>query len=207
MALLGIPPEIFGMAATAVLFYQFWVHTEHIGKLGWFDLIFTSPSNHRVHHAINDRYIDKNYGAILIIWDRMFGTFEPENEACIYGTLTPLNSWNPIIALSSVFQDMGNNVIHASAWADKARFIYKNPGWSPSSSENSVTKSDCQIKYDPPVTDSKRIVAVSLFMIASTETFMLMWNEEDLGLPQKLMATILIAVTLWIAGRIISKNK
>ena len=137
----------------------------------------------------------------------MFGTFEPENEACIYGTLTPLNSWNPIIALSSVFQDMGNNVIHASAWADKARFIYKNPGWSPSSSENSVTKSDCQIKYDPPVTDSKRIVAVSLFMIASTETFMLMWNEEDLGLPQKLMATILIAVTLWIAGRIISKNK
>ena len=75
MALLGVPPEQFALAGLIVLLYQFWIHTEHIGKLGWFDRLFSSPSNHRVHHAINPQYINKNYGGMLVIWDRLFGTF------------------------------------------------------------------------------------------------------------------------------------
>ena len=74
MAVAGVPPLVFGVAALVDLLYQFWVHTEHVPKLGWFDRWFCSPSNHRVHHAVNDRYLDRNYGGVLIIWDRIFGT-------------------------------------------------------------------------------------------------------------------------------------
>jgi sterol desaturase/sphingolipid hydroxylase (fatty acid hydroxylase superfamily) len=76
MAVLGVPPTVFGIVLLIDLLYQFWVHTEQVGKLGWFDRVFCSPSNHRVHHAVNDPYIDKNYGGILILWDRLFGTFQ-----------------------------------------------------------------------------------------------------------------------------------
>jgi alkylglycerol monooxygenase len=88
MALAGVPPLVFGVVALVDLLYQFWVHTEQVGKLGWFDRWFCSPSNHRVHHAVNDRYLDKNYGGILILWDRLFGTFKRRRpgEPCVYGT-------------------------------------------------------------------------------------------------------------------------
>jgi sterol desaturase/sphingolipid hydroxylase (fatty acid hydroxylase superfamily) len=81
MALAGVPPLVFAGVALIDLLYQYWVHTQQIGKLGWFDRWFCSPSNHRVHHAVNDRYLDRNYGGILIVWDRLFGTFEEEREA------------------------------------------------------------------------------------------------------------------------------
>lgn len=85
MALAGVPPLVFGVVALIDLLYQFWVHTEQVGRLGWFDRWFCSPSNHRVHHAVNDAYLDKNYGGILILWDRMFGTFKDEDlqEKCV----------------------------------------------------------------------------------------------------------------------------
>ena len=86
MAMAGVPPLVFGIVALIDLLYQFWVHTEHVGKLGWFDRWFCSPSNHRVHHAVNDSYLDRNYGGILIIWDRLFGSFKEEDEKCVYGT-------------------------------------------------------------------------------------------------------------------------
>lgn len=101
MALLGVSPQQFALAGLIVLVYQFWIHTEHIGKLGWFDRIFSSPSNHRVHHATNPQYINKNYGGLLIIWERLFGTYAEENEACIHGTRTPLRSWDPVWAVTS----------------------------------------------------------------------------------------------------------
>ena len=86
MAVAGVPPLIFGIVALIDLLYQFWVHTEQVGKLGWFDRVFCSPSNHRVHHAVNDAYVDKNYGGILMVWDRLFGSFREEDEPCVYGT-------------------------------------------------------------------------------------------------------------------------
>ncbi len=96
MALAGVPPYVLGVVALIDLLYQFWVHTEHVGKLGWFDRWFCSPSNHRVHHAVNDAYLDKNYGGIWMVWDRMFGTFKDEDTAqpCVYGTRALLNSWH-----------------------------------------------------------------------------------------------------------------
>jgi alkylglycerol monooxygenase len=88
MAVVGVPPAMFVGVALIDLLYQYWVHTELVGKLGWFDRVFVSPSNHRVHHGQNDYCLDKNYGGILILWDRLFGTFEDERDEPIsYGEI------------------------------------------------------------------------------------------------------------------------
>jgi sterol desaturase/sphingolipid hydroxylase (fatty acid hydroxylase superfamily) len=93
--LIGFDPLLVAAAFGFNLAYQQWIHTETIGKLGWFDRWFNSPSNHRVHHASQTQYLDKNYGGILMIWDRMFGTYEAEGEAVVYGLTHPINSVNP----------------------------------------------------------------------------------------------------------------
>lgn len=100
MAVLGVPLLVFVTVATLNLLYQFWVHTRHISKLGWFEWFFVSPSNHRAHHAQNALYMDRNYGGVFIFWDRLFGTFQEEDEAepVIFGVTTPLASWNPLWA-------------------------------------------------------------------------------------------------------------
>ncbi|MFN3570288.1 MAG: sterol desaturase family protein, partial [Polaromonas sp.] len=131
MALAGVPPLIFGIVALIDLLYQFWVHTEHVPKLGWFDRWFCSPSNHRVHHAVNERYLDKNYGGILIVWDRIFGSFREEDEKCVYGTRSPLNSWDPLWANAEVYWALGKESWHARSWGDKLRVWFKPPGWRP----------------------------------------------------------------------------
>jgi sterol desaturase/sphingolipid hydroxylase (fatty acid hydroxylase superfamily) len=128
MALAGVPPMVFGIVALIDLLYQFWVHTEHVPKLGWFDRWFCSPSNHRVHHAVNDRYLDRNYGGILIIWDRIFGSFKEEDEKCVYGTRSPLNSWDPLWANAEVYASLLHDAWHARRWADKVRVFLKPPG-------------------------------------------------------------------------------
>ena len=133
LAILGVPVEMFVAIGLIDLLYQFWVHTEQIGKLGWFDRIFVSPSNHRVHHATNDIYLDKNYGGILMIWDRLFGTFieELDEHKVVYGTRSPLRSWNPVKANIEVYQKIITDAGYASNWADKIRIWFKHPGWQP----------------------------------------------------------------------------
>src|SRR3954469_11746053 len=131
MALAGVPPLVFGVVAMIDLLYQFWVHTEHVPKLGWFDRWFCSPSNHRVHHAVNDRYVDRNYGGILIVWDRLFGSFEEESEKCVYGTRAPLASCAPLWANAEVYWALAKDSWHAKSWRDKLRVWIKPPGWRP----------------------------------------------------------------------------
>ena len=108
LAVAGVPPLVFGVVALIDLLYQFWVHTQQVGKLGWFDRWFCSPSNHRAHHGVNERYLDKNYGGILILWDRLFGSFveEDEREPVVYGTRAPLRSFNPLWANLQVYRDL-----------------------------------------------------------------------------------------------------
>lgn len=112
MAVLGYPVEVFAVVAVIDLLYQYWIHTELIGKLGWFDRVFASPSNHRAHHAVNDRYLDRNYGGIFILWDRLFGTFVEEDEVDkpVYGTRAPLRSWNPLWANAEVYWAMARGM-------------------------------------------------------------------------------------------------
>jgi sterol desaturase/sphingolipid hydroxylase (fatty acid hydroxylase superfamily) len=133
MAVLGVPPEVFLGVGLIDLLYQFWIHTEQVGSLGVFDRLFATPSNHRVHHAVNDLYLDRNYGGILILWDRLFGTFQPELPAVpvVYGTRDPLRSWDPVWANVHTYAALARDSWYARSWSDKLRVWIKHPGWRP----------------------------------------------------------------------------
>ena len=152
---LGMPISMFVSIASVHLIYQFWVHTQHIPKLGIFEWFMVSPSNHRVHHAQNADYIDKNYGGLLIIWDRLFGTFKAEDEKqqAIYGIRVPLRSWNPIWANLHIFAAMLRDIWHTQRWWDKFRVLWSKTGWHPEDMVERFPekKSDLQQfeKYNP----------------------------------------------------------
>ncbi|HWP11839.1 MAG TPA: sterol desaturase family protein, partial [Ramlibacter sp.] len=155
MAVAGVPPIVFGVVALVDLLYQFWVHTEHVPKLGWFDRWFCSPSNHRVHHAVNDGYLDRNYGGVLIVWDRLFGSFTEEGEQCVYGTRSPLNSWDPLWSNAEIYWALAQDCWHARNWLDKLRVWFKPPGWRPADVAARFPKPAFDIarmeRYYPPV--------------------------------------------------------
>ncbi|MCW8808959.1 MAG: sterol desaturase family protein [Rhodanobacter sp.] len=156
MAVLGYPLQVFVVIALIDLLYQFWVHTEQIGKLGWFDRVFCSPSNHRAHHATNDCYLDHNYGGILVLWDRLFGTFveEDDREPPVYGTRSPLRSWNPLWANVEVYWATAVEARRATRWRDKLQIWFRRPGWRPTEVAARCPRPDYDIGraiYDPPM--------------------------------------------------------
>ena len=168
MALLGYPTEVFAVVALIDLLYQFWVHTEMVGRLGWFDRVFCSPSNHRAHHAVNDRYLDRNYGGILIIWDRLFGSFVEENDEDppIYGTRAPLQSWNPLWANIEVYWAMLKDSWHARNGLDKLRVWIKPPGWRPADVAARFPKGDFDIthaRYNPSMSLALKLYTLAAF--------------------------------------------
>lgn len=133
LVLAGMNPLVVILSRQLVLLYQFWIHTESVGKLGWFDRIMNSPSNHRVHHGSNPRYIDRNHGGILIVWDKLFGTYQAELDAepVRYGLTHPLGTQNPIkVNLAEPFAII-RDVRQAKSWRDAVRFVFGNPGWRP----------------------------------------------------------------------------
>jgi sterol desaturase/sphingolipid hydroxylase (fatty acid hydroxylase superfamily) len=206
LAVLGVPPLVFGVVALIDLLYQYWVHTQQIGKLGWFDRWFCAPSNHRVHHAVNDRYVDKNYGGILIVWDRLFGTFTPEDdrEPCVYGTRAPLQSWNPLWANLQVYRDLALDSWRAASWADKLKVWLMPPGWRPADVAARWPKPAFDLgklrRYDPATTEQANWVAATLFVVVLLLTTIFLWNAHRLA-PWLLVALALaIVVLLWAVG-------
>lgn len=131
MAVAGVPPLVFGVVALVDLLYQYWIRTQQIGSMGRFDRVFASPSNHRVHHAVNDRYLDKNFGGVLMLWDHLFGSFQAEDpaEPCVYGTRSPLRSWDPLWANLEVYVALWRESRRARHWGDRWRVWWKPPGW------------------------------------------------------------------------------
>jgi sterol desaturase/sphingolipid hydroxylase (fatty acid hydroxylase superfamily) len=129
--LIGFDPVIILLSKVVVLIYQYWTHTEAIGKLGWLDRILITPSNHRVHHGSNSIYLDKNHGGILIIWDRLFGTYEPESIPVCYGLTKPLNSYNPFLINFLEMKSMLSDVLHAQSLKECLGYVFGAPGWEP----------------------------------------------------------------------------
>ena len=193
MYLLGIPAEVVVTVASLNLIYQFWVHTEHVPKLGWYELIFVTPSNHRVHHAQNDVYMDRNYGGVFILWDRLFGTFQDElpEQPCVYGIRGPLHSWNPVRALTHIYADMISDSWHAGDWRDKLRVWVARTGWRPDdvARHHPRQKHDLSrfAKFDPAIS---RTVAVYCF-------FQLLAVVALLGYMQSRELSYVAGVALW----------
>ncbi|GMN11914.1 sterol desaturase family protein [Croceitalea sp. MTPC9] len=132
-AILGVPNEVIAVLAPIHLFAQFWYHTQHIGKLGWLEHIIVTPSQHRVHHAINPEYIDKNLGQILCVWDRWFGTFQEELDEVPpqYGVLKPAATWNPILINFQHFWQLLKDAWRTKNVWDKFRIWFMPTGWRP----------------------------------------------------------------------------
>jgi sterol desaturase/sphingolipid hydroxylase (fatty acid hydroxylase superfamily) len=156
MIIVGVPGEVFVSVAGVNLVYQFWVHTRHVGHLGWIEKIFVTPMNHRVHHAKNKEYIDANYGGVFILWDRFFGTYISERSDIkpVYGTVSQLNSWNPLWANFQVFYQMIQDTINTKNMSDKFKIWYSRTNWRPIdlvhlSSEYQITS--FAKKYNPKI--------------------------------------------------------
>jgi sterol desaturase/sphingolipid hydroxylase (fatty acid hydroxylase superfamily) len=207
MAIAGIPPQVFAVAALVDLLYQYWIHTEQVGKLGWFDRWFASPSNHRVHHAVNDRYLDRNYGGIFMAWDRLFGTFVEEGEKCVYGTRAQLDSWDPLWANVEVYADLARKSWHAPRLRDKVLVWFMPPGWQPTLAGGAPWRKPAfdhtrVRRYDPPMTAAAHRFAASHFVAVVLGTVPLLWYASTL--PFALLAAVSAAVigVLWITGAV-----
>jgi alkylglycerol monooxygenase len=203
-ALLGVPAKMISILGPLHLFGQFWYHTRHIGKLGWLEYILVTPSQHRVHHAINKEYIDKNLAAIFCIWDRAFGTFQEELDdvPCVYGTLKPVNTWNPILInfqhLSYLIQDAW----HTNNIGDKLKIWFMPTGWRPKDiidkyPRNSVDNVYDQKKYKPNYTILHKIFVGFHFITLNIVLFIFLNSFADLTIFDKSGYLILIFSTIF----------
>jgi sterol desaturase/sphingolipid hydroxylase (fatty acid hydroxylase superfamily) len=207
MAIVGFPVEVFAVAAVIDLLYQYWIHTEQIGRLGWFDRWFASPSNHRVHHAVNDRYIDRNYGGIFMAWDRLFGTFVEEDEKCVYGTRAPLNSWDPVWANLEVYVDLAGKSRRATRLRDKLLVWIMPPGWQPATAnEPAIARKTFEPAslghYDPPMSRAAGRFAWISLAAAVLLMLPLLWHEDSLPRSLLLAWSAVVVTALWTAGAV-----
>jgi hypothetical protein len=169
--LIGFPAEVIVTVGAANLIYQFWVHTQHINRLGVLDRILVTPSNHRVHHAQNQRYIDKNYGGIFILWDRLFGTFaeESDDEPVIFGVRKPLANWNPFWANLQVYNYLLFDARHTRRWQDKIAVWFRRTGWRPADVEAQFPKPAVNLenfeKFDPKISTTRRRYVIAQFIV------------------------------------------
>ncbi len=209
MALAGVPPKVFAVVALVDLLYQFWVHTEQVGRLGWFDRWFCSPSNHRVHHAVNDPYLDKNYGGILIVWDRLFGTFKDEDpaEKCVYGTRGGLNSWDPLWANAQVYAGLAHDSWHTRRWGDKLRVWLKPPGWRPADVELRFPKpafslTEAQQRYQPPMTPAVQRFALAQFGLLLAGVAAFLWQADKASMLTNGVWFAVLLTLQWALGAV-----
>jgi alkylglycerol monooxygenase len=213
MALAGVPPLVFGIVALVDLLYQFWVHTELVGRLGWFDRWFCSPSNHRVHHAVNDRYLDKNYGGIWMVWDRMFGSFKDEDvaEPCVYGTRSPLQSWDPLWANLEGYASMFIDAWHAQRWADKLRVFYKLPGWRPADVEARFPKpafvmAQAREKFEVPISPAAKTLAIAALLAMLQCVGMFLWFSDRMPVAGWIWGVALLGGAIWVQGALLQRR-
>jgi len=132
LALVGVPPWMIMVSGGLNLIYQFWIHTEIIGRLPrWFEAVMNTPSHHRVHHGSNPEYLDKNYAGVLIVWDRLFGTFVEERARVVYGLTKNITSYNPFVIAFHEYAAILRDVRAARSWRDRLGIVWHGPGWVP----------------------------------------------------------------------------
>lgn len=199
LAVLGVPLLVFLTVAALNLLYQFWVHTRHVPKLGWYEWAFVTPSNHRAHHAQNAIYMDRNYGGVFILWDRLFGTFQEEldEEPVIFGVTTPLASWNPLWANLQFYVQLWRDAARAASWWDKLRIWFMPTGWRPAdvAAKYPLSKPELSqfVKFEVPLSAGQKVYAgvqFALYLVGGTYL---------LAISESLTLGLLIASWAWVA--------
>ena len=171
LALLGVPPATFATALGLVVVYQYWIHTRLIGRLGPLEWILNTPSHHRVHHAVDPQYLDKNYAGVFILWDRLLGTFEPETESPTYGTIEPLASWNPSWAHLTYGVKLARKALAMPTLWDGLQAVFRSPGWAPAGAPvDGLNARAAQRRYEPKyaveVAPARRRFVLATFVAA-----------------------------------------
>lgn len=200
LALLGVSPLLFLTAWQLMTIYQFFVHTRAVGKLGPLEQALVTPSHHRVHHGKNPCYIDKNFGAILIVWDRLFGTLAIEREPVVYGTVEPLRSFNPLWAQVHHWLHLGALSRHARSWRDVARLWLGRPGWNPATPDAPIVipevSHDEATMYRPQVPRGLKAYALLQFVPTTAATTLFLEHTGDLSAPMVLGFVAFVLVSL-----------
>lgn len=206
LAILGFDPLMIVSVGAVNLIYQFWVHTRHIGKLGWFDYVFVSPSNHRVHHAQNKVYIDRNYGGVFILWDHLFGSFqkELEREPVIFGIRNALNSWNPLWANTQFYAQLFKDAWHTKSWWYKITIWFRRTGWRPPDVESQypLLKTDLGHlqKFDTTVSGLLKIYCMIHYVSTAVITLGFAFGAESLVLNERIFVVTFILISCFSIG-------
>ena len=203
LAIIGFPLPWFLAMSGLNTTWQFWIHTRAIKKMpGWFEFVFNTPSHHRVHHGQNEKYLDRNHGGIFIFWDRLFGTFQQEEETVRYGITTGLNSWNPLWAQVHYFVFLWQMTVKVKGLKRKIAVWCMGPDWIPRewsgpSGHPKNVKSFC--KYNPVITISKRNQALMFFFGALCLAVLFLYASEDQNL--RLLLSLSATLLLWCCGK------
>lgn len=192
MAIVGVHPILLVSVSGFNLLYQFWIHTESIDKLPrWFEAVFNTPSHHRVHHARNPKYIDKNHAGTFIVWDKLFGTFKAEEERPVYGITKNLNSWNPIWANIAHYSDMWSDVKTIPKWSDKFRYIFEKPGWLPDYMGGYRAPEEVDLikyrKFDTHTAAKLNVYVLVQYIVLLAGTAMFLFNLDKMNTSDKLI--------------------
>jgi len=215
LAWLGFPPIVFLACSSFDTLYQFWIHTRTVGKLGPLEWILNTPSHHRVHHGCDEKYIDRNYAGTLIVWDRMFGSFQAEEEEPVYGITKPLASWNPVWANVHHYVDLARATRRAPSWGDALRLWVKGPSWQPPWVKEALYGRPFRTplvhgeagKYDRRPEAPLVLYAVTQFLVAIGATLALLWGEARLDLAPKVALAAGIAWTVLDVGLLFDRRR
>lgn len=212
LAVIGFPPAWYLAMSGLNLLYQFWIHTEAIDRLGPLEWVMNTPSHHRVHHARNPKYLDKNYAGMFIIWDRLFGTFQIEEEQPVYGLTKPLQSWNPLWANYHAWAELASISWQAPRLSDKVKVWFMPLGWTPPGvpegpRAGEVTRASIT-KYDPQLPLALNVYVLAHFVL----TLMLGVNvldRSDAGetLGELLLPSLLVMWSLADFGGILERRR
>ncbi len=216
MALVGVPVEIF-LGVTAIqLVFQYAIHNTFVKSLGYLEWILVTPSQHRVHHARNHLYIDKNYGNVLVIWDRLFGTYQPEVAAhpVVYGLRRSVRTWNPLTIIFRAGVDLVRKSLACTRFSHRMLCFIKEPAWQPGSTASAASAlyaddgPSAQFrKFDPPLAGQNVAYCVLLLSIVAGLIIFLLLQIERLSAAAVMLTIALILWNVWVLGNLLDGRR
>lgn len=213
MALMGCPVEVFAVVLLLNKYVQFWVHTRAIGRVPLIEGILNTPSAHRVHHAVNPRYVDKNHGGVIMLWDKLFGTWaeEREDEPCVFGVRKPYRSWNPLTAHVDWWTRLWRDAVNTQSWTDKIKLWFMPTGWRPADVQRNDPWEPYDIdnykKFDPQISLQRKISALCLFLLTLPLIRHLLFEQFNLPLFEKAGIALVILACLYLSGKLLNGKK
>jgi sterol desaturase/sphingolipid hydroxylase (fatty acid hydroxylase superfamily) len=212
LALVGVPVTMFVVCYGLNLVYQFWIHTRAVGRLNSLtEFVLNTPSHHRVHHGVNPKYQDRNYAGVLIVWDRVFGTFTAEEEEPVYGITHPLASWNPLWANVHVFVDIWRVARSTRGWRNKLNAVFGPPSWRPADVGPQLIPDQSPIdnfrKFDPRVPGSWTLYAFAQFVFTVAAGIGVLVIASALTVPQAAALVFYLALSLTNVGGLLEGER